>query len=170
MSEVLKLLNDAAYKKDGFSQRNIRRIAAQEIKRLTAELAERKEFYAADFAKLGMKTAEVFQLRNQVETLTAENTRKEMEIKRLFMLLDDIDSAGDMFKPEKTPYFGYVELKHRERFNGITSTDGYEITVSTQREPLGDLCKHHHEQPGPTIKDDSTGHRTRPGIGEPEPQ
>lgn len=54
----------------------------------------------------------------------------EAEVKRLFNLLDDIDTAGDMFKPEQTNYFRYVERVHRKRFDGITSTDGYTITVS----------------------------------------
>lgn len=56
------------------------------------------------------------------------------EISRLFQLLDDIDTAGDMFKPEKTNYFRCVEKKHRERFDGITSTDG--CTLSIKGEPV----------------------------------
>lgn len=36
---------------------------------------------------------------------------------QLWMLLDDIDTGGDMFKPDSAPYVKYVERKHRERFS-----------------------------------------------------
>lgn len=44
----------------------------------------------------------------------------------LWALLDDIDTAGDMFKPEIGAYFRYVNLKASERFQHMKS-DGYKI-------------------------------------------
>lgn len=48
------------------------------------------------------------------------------EVMRLWSLLDDIDTAGDMFKPEINSYFRYVNDKAQERFNHIIS-DGYTL-------------------------------------------
>ncbi len=44
----------------------------------------------------------------------------------LWSLLDDIDTAGDMFKPEITNYFKYVNKKAAERFK-YAKSDGYRI-------------------------------------------
>ena len=44
----------------------------------------------------------------------------------LWALLDDIDTAGDMFKPEITPFFKYVMGKSEERHNYLES-DGYNL-------------------------------------------
>ena len=44
----------------------------------------------------------------------------------LWILLDDIDTAGDMFKPEITAYFKYVNRKAAERQTHMQS-DGYII-------------------------------------------
>lgn len=44
----------------------------------------------------------------------------------LWALLDDIDTAGDIFKPEITAYFKYVNRKAAERFKEMKS-DGYRI-------------------------------------------
>lgn len=46
--------------------------------------------------------------------------------KALWKLLDDIDTAGDMFKPEQTGYSEYVQRKCEEREKYIVS-DGYEL-------------------------------------------
>lgn len=58
------------------------------------------------------------------------------EIRRLFDLLDNIDTAEDAFHPEtiKIPaqnarWASYVHKQQRKRFDGITSTDGYEIFI-----------------------------------------
>lgn len=51
------------------------------------------------------------------------------EIRRLFGLLDDIDTAEDAYKPEQTEWFKYVHQQQRKRFDGITSTDGYTISI-----------------------------------------
>ena len=48
------------------------------------------------------------------------------ESKRLWALLDDISTAGDMFKPEIDGYFKYVNNKTEER-DGLLYSDGYEI-------------------------------------------
>lgn len=44
----------------------------------------------------------------------------------LFDLLDDIDTASDIFKPEKTPFYDYVMKKALKRWNRFQS-DGYEV-------------------------------------------
>lgn len=44
----------------------------------------------------------------------------------LWALLDDIDTYGDMFKPEHTSYVNAVDAKTRERFKHMES-DGYFI-------------------------------------------
>lgn len=44
----------------------------------------------------------------------------------LWILIDDIDTAGDMFKPEITAYFKYVNRKASERHSHMQS-DGYLI-------------------------------------------
>ena len=45
---------------------------------------------------------------------------------KLWKLLDDIDTASDMFKPEQTPFYKYIMKKAEERFKHITS-DGYKL-------------------------------------------
>jgi len=49
----------------------------------------------------------------------------------LWSLLDDIDTAEDMFKPKINAHFKYVHEKHRERFN-YGSTDGYTVTLGSR--------------------------------------
>ncbi len=44
----------------------------------------------------------------------------------LWILLDDIDTAGDMYKPEINGYFKYINKKIAKRFRHMQS-DGYEI-------------------------------------------
>lgn len=44
----------------------------------------------------------------------------------LWQLLDDIDTAEDMFKPAMTNYSEYVNAKHKERFKHLES-DGYKL-------------------------------------------
>jgi len=56
--------------------------------------------------------------------LTAEQWQTKAEA--LWALLDDIDTAGDMFKPETTPFFKYVIGKAEERHRYIES-DGYKL-------------------------------------------
>lgn len=45
----------------------------------------------------------------------------------LFKLLGNIDTASDIFKPEKTPYREEVRKQTRARFH-YCKTDGYKIT------------------------------------------
>jgi hypothetical protein len=56
--------------------------------------------------------------------------------KALWDLLDDIDTAGDMFKPEITPYFKYVNDKADERHKYLRS-DGYNLFDIKQNEGGG---------------------------------
>jgi len=59
-------------------------------------------------------------LRSQVEKMKKESEIYKTEAERLFGLLDDIDTAEDIFQPKITPHFDYVHKKHRERFGIIT--------------------------------------------------
>ena len=56
--------------------------------------------------------------------LTLEEWKAKAEA--LWALLDDIDTAGDMFKPEITPFFRYVIAKAEERHKHMES-DGYKL-------------------------------------------
>ncbi len=62
------------------------------------------------------------------ELIEKSATLEEWKYKaeRLWALLDDIDTYGDMFKPEQTPYFKAVDEKSRERHK-ILQSDGYKI-------------------------------------------
>ncbi len=55
---------------------------------------------------------------------------KDDQIAFLWKLLDDISTAGDMYKPEINPYFEYVSKKFEERSTVANSFDGYELTIS----------------------------------------
>ncbi len=62
----------------------------------------------------------------EIDDLKEKVDQGEAELKRLWGLLDDIDTAGDAFKPDQTPYFKYVDKKSCER-HGLYTSDGYEI-------------------------------------------
>ena len=55
---------------------------------------------------------------------------KDDQIKFLWGLLDDISTAGDMYKPERTNYFKYVNKKCEERSVVANSLDGYTLTIN----------------------------------------
>ena len=55
---------------------------------------------------------------------------KDDQIIFLWKLLDDISTAGDMFKPEIDDYFEYVNKKCEERSEVANSTDGYAIVIT----------------------------------------
>lgn len=65
---------------------------------------------------------------SRIKLVEKEATLEEWKAKAeaLWQLLDDIDTAGDMFKPEINPYFKYVNKKAAERFKQMES-DGYRI-------------------------------------------
>ena len=44
----------------------------------------------------------------------------------LFYLLDDIDTAGDIYKEDLRGYREAVESRHRRRFD-VATTDGYGV-------------------------------------------
>ncbi len=49
------------------------------------------------------------------------------QIFELFRLLDDIDTAGDMFKEDHTGYREYVEKKQKERWFHINEQEVNEL-------------------------------------------
>jgi len=54
---------------------------------------------------------------------------KDDQIKFLWGLLDDISTAGDMFKPKIDGYFNYVNRKCEDRSKVAYSPDGYKLTI-----------------------------------------
>ena len=66
-------------------------------------------------------------LQSELEQARRERDEARKEAERLFCLLDDIDIAEDMFKPDITPHFTYIHKKHRARLDGPISTDGYDL-------------------------------------------
>ncbi len=58
----------------------------------------------------------------------SDEEKLEAECKRLWALLDDISTAGDMFKPQIDVYFKYVNKKCDER-DGLFTSDGYDILL-----------------------------------------
>ena len=70
----------------------------------------------------------------EIEFLRKQLEAAEQEIKALWTLLDNIDTAGDLYKPNKDRgYFHYVESQHRERHKGLVVSDGYELTIDYER-------------------------------------
>jgi len=60
----------------------------------------------------------------------------------LWNLLDDISTAGDMFKPDDTPFVKYVLKKCEERGKYLGSLDGYTLVrTEGQEEALAELTK-----------------------------
>lgn len=59
----------------------------------------------------------------------SELKNKDDQIKYLWSLLDDISTAGDMFRPEINNYFRYVNKKCEERSAVANSFDGYTLTI-----------------------------------------
>ena len=53
---------------------------------------------------------------------------KDNQIKQLWQLLDDISTAGDMFKPEMSEYFQYVNKKCEER-SKVAESDGFCLVI-----------------------------------------
>lgn len=45
---------------------------------------------------------------------------------KLFKIIDDIDTAGDMFNPEITAYVEFIDAKIKEAHKSIIS-DGYKL-------------------------------------------
>jgi hypothetical protein len=54
---------------------------------------------------------------------------KDEQITELWKLLDDISTAGDVFKPEINAYFKYVNRKCEARSNVANSLDGFNLTI-----------------------------------------
>jgi hypothetical protein len=78
-----------------------------------------------------------------IETeIVADGIRKtarriaELEAQRdnLWMLLDDIDTAEDMFKPEINSHFRYVNRKHRRRFEVFNPDRTYQFSELAAQE------------------------------------
>ncbi len=68
----------------------------------------------------------------------SNNLSKDQIIEALFKLLDDIDTASDMLKPEKTDFYNYVMRKAQERFHYIYY-DGYKIERIKYKEEEDEL-------------------------------
>ncbi len=62
---------------------------------------------------------------DQKRTESAPNW--EAIARALWGLLDDIDTAGDMFKPERQAHERYVQAKANKRNDYMHSPDGYAL-------------------------------------------
>ncbi len=58
-----------------------------------------------------------------------EFRNKDEQIAFLWNLLDDISTAGDMFKPKIDGYFNYVNKKCEDRDEIAYSPDGYKLII-----------------------------------------
>lgn len=65
-------------------------------------------------------------LRVRVKELEARNAKTKDTAEKLWVLLDDIDTLGDAFKPEHTPYYKAVNARVSKRF-ALISSDGYNL-------------------------------------------
>ena len=68
-----------------------------------------------------------------LEVSGRQQAELEKECKRLWAILDDISTAGDMFKPEINGYFKYINKMCSER-DGLFTSDGYSITRTIRSE------------------------------------
>ena len=64
--------------------------------------------------------------QSAIDRLTKENEQVKSDLLTLWGLLDDISTAGDMFKPEISPYFKYVNITCEQR-STVATSDGYEV-------------------------------------------
>jgi len=62
-------------------------------------------------------------------TLEDKIKYKDDQIAYLWKLLDDISTAGDMYKPEINKYFEYVNRKCEDRSDVANSFDGMTLTI-----------------------------------------
>ncbi len=62
-------------------------------------------------------------------TLEDKIKHKDDQIAYLWKLLDDISTAGDIYKPEINKYFEYVNSKCEDRSDVASSFDGISLTI-----------------------------------------
>jgi len=63
------------------------------------------------------------------KTLSELCKKKDEQIEFLWSLLDDISTAGDMFKPEINNYFRYVNERCERRSKVANSEDGQTLKI-----------------------------------------
>ena len=94
----------------------------QKVKEALEFIVVREDFSFAECteAELIWNTAKeaLTELKEFMEGETAEE--------KLWQLLDDIDTASDMFKPEQTGFYKYVMAKAQERHRYLVS-DGFNL-------------------------------------------
>lgn len=61
-------------------------------------------------------------------TLAELCAKKDAQIEFLWGLLDDISTSGDMYKPEHTAYFKYVNDMCEKR-SEVAESDGYKLKI-----------------------------------------
>ena len=99
-----------------------RRVEIKELKAINAELLE------------ACKDAAIrLEMGDDTENPTYKHLAKE-RAEALWGLLDGIDTCGDMFHPEITPYFKAVNKKAAERHKFLES-NGYELFIPGEVEP-----------------------------------
>ena len=73
----------------------------------------------------------------RIAELEAENKALREDREKLWMLLDDIDTAEDMFKPEINNHFRYVNKTHRLRFKVFDPPEDWEPKQTDEWALLG---------------------------------
>lgn len=65
-------------------------------------------------------------IKDQVVNKNQDNVDWEKAARKLYDILDDIDTADDLAKDNESLYRNLVRRHHKERFE-LASTDGYDV-------------------------------------------
>lgn len=86
----------------------------------------KKIMYATvkNLVEIGGEMRELMKHNSSTEKIIPATDKQIIE--QLWSLLDDIDTASDMFKPKKTSFYSYVMKKAALRFKHVGS-DGYNL-------------------------------------------
>lgn len=84
--------------------------------------------------ELAEAALEVEKLQQQIAEEKAKSEKYLNECKRLWGLLDDISTYGDMYKPEINNYFKAVSVKCSGR-DGLLASNGWAILLASEIKP-----------------------------------
>lgn len=91
------------------------------------------------------------------KTLAEMCVYKDKQIELLWSLLDDISTAGDMYRPEINPYFRHVEGLCSAR-SDVASSDGHNISIRDYREDTLEVRWRHYADGKIVFEDDFEEH------------
>lgn len=142
--ETLDVIEKSAY--DALAAEN--ELLKQSKTQLESEIGLLKESVIQLRARLNIEVNDSSYVRNQwhqectplksaLATCQKQLDFAEREAKYLWGLLDDIDTAGDQFKPERNGYFKAICKLVADRFTNLKS-DGYSLKWADHT-PLADM-------------------------------